>query len=295
MKSSLLACCLALAVSMQAQKIDMNDTLVFVDHQPFALYLTQPNSFSPLPNTDIFTLEGNYAIESVLFEFPAPVRELKPFFYHELRFPATGDTISILYEGNDFSRHLAEQVVRFGLLPGKDDSANRKAVNRFRDEYAGIKTYEKKLEDITSFLNYTRNFNLQAARDRSKPVSVVNNRAIMQDGVMIGTINLAADLTQTNTALQSPISRPRAGGARTYSSISTTDYETRVKTEAEVFFPGGFRVETTRLSDHYTNINNKQEIGYQLYSISRKKKYKNGESDDFVIRFLCFLIEDYRL
>lgn len=295
MKRIPLICWLCLSLGAGAQSIELNDTMIFSGKKPFALYIATPNSFSPLPNTDIFTLEGNYVIESVLFEFPAPVRELKPFFYHELRFPATGDTLSILYEGNDFSRHLAEQVVRFGLLPGKDNAANRMAVSRFREEYTGIKNYEKKLEDIKSFLNYTRNFNLQAARDRSKPVSVVNNRVIMQDGVMIGTINLAADLTQTNAALQSPVSRPRASGARTYSSISTTDYETRVKTEAEIFFPGGYKVETTRLSDHYTNINNKQEIGYQLFTISRKKKYKNGESDDFVIRYLCFLIEDYRL
>ncbi len=279
----------------QAQPIDLNDSVIFNAKKPFALYINTPNSFSALPNTDIFTLAGDYAIESVLFEFPAPVRELKPFFFHELRFPATGDTLSIIYEGNDFTRHLAEQTARYGLLPGKDDSANRVAVRKFREEYEGIRNYEKKIHEVESFLNYTRQFNLQAVRDRSQPVTLVNNRVIMQDGIMIGTINLAKDLTQTNAALQSPVSRPRASGARTYSTIGTTDYETRIKTEAEVFFPGGFMVQTTRLSDHYTNINNKQEVGYKLYSVSRKKNYKNGEGDDFIIRFLCFLVEDYRL
>ena len=80
-----------------------------------------------------------------------------------------------------------------------------------------------------------------------------------------------------------------------FSTISTTDYERRVKNEAEIFLPTGVQVKTVRLSDHYTNINNKKEIGYPLFAISRKKNYKSGEGDDFVIRFLCFLIEDHRL
>ena len=295
MKRYLLFGLLSLSVPGLAQQLELNDSVIFVDKKPAALYIALPNSFSSLPNTDIFNLDGSYAIESVLFEFPAPVRELKPFFYYELRFPATGDTLSMYYEGNDFTRHLAELTVRYGLLPGKDDSANRSAVAHFRKDYAGIKSFENKFEEVRSFLNYTRKFNLQAVRDRSKPLTIVNNRVIMQDGVTIGTINLAKDLTQTNAALRSPVSRPRANGSGTFNTISTTDYETRVKTESEIFFPGGFMVETIRLSDHYTNINNKQEIGYKLFSISRKKNYKSGEGDDFVIRFLCFLVEDYRL
>jgi hypothetical protein len=273
----------------------MNDTLVLVDQQPFALYLTQPNSFSPLPNTDLFTLDGGYAIEAVLFEFAAPVRELKPFYFYELRFPVTGDTISVFYDGNNFPRHLAEQTVKYGLLPGKDEKANKEAVSKFREKYAGVAAMEKKVDEISSFLNYTRNFSAQVVRDRTKPVTLVNNRAIMQDGVMVGTINLGKDLTQTNAALQPPTSRPRANGAGNFSTISTTDYETRVKTEAEIFLPGGVQVQTIRLSDHYTNINNKNEIGYPLFALSRKKNYKSGEGDDFVLRFLCFLIEDHRL
>ncbi len=295
MKKYLLVGFLGLSVPGPAQQIELNDSVIFADKQPAALYIAMPNSFSALPNTDIFNLDGSYAIESVLFEFPAPVRELKPFFYYELRFPATGDTLSMYYEGNDFTRHLAELAIRYRLLPGKDDSVNRSAVRHFKEDYAGIKSYDKKLEEIGVFLNYTRKFNLQAVRDRSKPLTIVNNRVIMQDGITIGTINLAKDLTQTNAALSSPVSRPRANGSGTFNSISTTDYETRVKTESEIFFPGGFMVETIRLSDHYTNINNKQEVGYKLFSISRKKNYKSGEGDDFVIRFLCFLVEDYRL
>ena len=244
---------------------------------------------------DIFTLDGSYAIEAVLFEFAAPVREQKPFYYYELRFPATMDTLSIFYDGTDFTRHLAEQAVKYKLLPGKDDKANKEAVRQFREQYTGIAVLENKVEEIRTFLNYTRNFSAQVIRDRTKPVTLVNNRVIMQDDVMVGTINLSKDLTQTNAALRSPASRGRPSGMGSFSTISTTDYETRVKNEAEIFLPGGVQVQTLRLSDHYTNINNKKEIGYTLFSISRKKNYNSGEGDDFVIRFLCFLIEDHRL
>jgi hypothetical protein len=278
-----------------AQVITLNDSVIFADAKPAAFYISQPNSFSTLPNTDIFTLEGNYAIEAVLFEFAAPVRELKAFHYYQLRFPATGDTLSIFYEGNDFTRHLAEQAIKYQLLPGKDEKANKAAVNKFRGEYEGIALLDKKLEEIKSFLNYTRAFNLQVVRDRTKPVTLLNNRRIMQDDVMIGTINLAKDLTQTNAALQSPNQRARPGGMGTFSTISTTDYETRIKNEAEIFFLNGVQVKTLSLSDHYTNINNKKEIGYGLFSISKKKSYDVGEGDDFLIRFLCFLVEDHRL
>lgn len=282
-------------VLTQAQVITLNDSVIFSEGRPAAFYISQPNSFSTLPNTDIFTLEGNYAIEAVLFEFAAPVRELKSFYFYQLRFPATLDTLSILYEGNNFTRHLAELAIRYQLLPGKDEKANQAAIRAFREQYSGITMLEKKLEDIKSFLHYTRAFNLQVVRDRTKPVTLVNNRKIMQDGVMIGTINLAMDLTQTNAALQSPSQRARPSGMGSFSTISTTDYETRIKNEAEIFFLNGVQVKTLSLSDHYTNINNKNEIGYGLFALSKKKTYKIGEGDDFLIRFLCFLVEDHRL
>lgn len=278
-----------------AQVITLNDSVIFSDAKPAAFYISQPNSFSTLPNTDIFTLDGSYAIEAVLFEFAAPVRELKPFYFYQLRFPATRDTISIFYDGKDFPRHLAEQAIKYQLLPGKDERVNKEAIMQFREQYSGIGVLGKKLEEIKSFLNYTRAFNLQVVRDRTKPVTLVNNRKIMQDGVMIGTINLAKDLTQTNAALQSPTQRSRVSGMGSFSTISTTDYETRIKNESEIFFLNGVQVKTLSLSDHYTNINNKKEIGYELFALSRKKNYNTGEGDDFLIRFLCFLIEDQRL
>lgn len=298
MKRYLLLCALGFSLFGQAQRITLNDSVIFSDNKPYALYISFPNSFSALPNTDIFNLDGSYAVETVLLEFPALVRELKPFFYYEIRFPVTGDTLSVIYDGTDFTRHLAEQVVGFRLLPGSDESENRAAVENFRNQYTGVHSYQEKIKETKNFLNYTRNFDLQAVRDRTKPVSLVNNRVIMQDGVIIGIINLAKDLSQTNMALQSPVSRPRATGRGSFSTISTTDYETRVKTESEISYPGGLplqRAAIGRISDHYTNINNPKEIGYQLFSISRKKKYKSGEGEDFLIRYLCFLVEDYRL
>ena len=246
----------------------------------------------PRYNIEVFNLQGKTAIEAEVIEFASPVKELKPFFYYELRFPAIPDTFSLYHDGEAFPQALAKIMADYKLL--KDDKIDTGAVNYFKKVYPGGAALQAKINEVTDYLNVTRNFDEQVIRDRTKPVSIINDRIIMQDGVKIGNINTIQNVRETNTPIYATGQRSSYGQAPVnYTYIA--DYVMKITEETEIHFPNGRKLERDRVRNNYFSWNKKGETGYNLFEISKKRKYKVGSGSENLIRWICFLIEDYDL
>ena len=55
-------------------------------------------------------------------------------------------------------------------------------------EYKGNELLQSKIKEFETYLNENRYLNEQVVRDRTKPVTIVNNKVIMQDGKKIGLL-----------------------------------------------------------------------------------------------------------
>src|SRR5205085_3726980 len=94
------------------------------------------------------------------------------------------DTIAIYHEGQAFTLELATILQKYHLLDG--NKINNDSLSHFKKVYNGNALLLAKVKEFETYLNENRFFNEQVVRDRTKPVTIVNDRIIMQDGKRIG-------------------------------------------------------------------------------------------------------------
>lgn len=285
----LLLCSIMPAIS---QEVLLKDSIIYINNNPAAIYSTAISNGMQRYNVTIHTLNGKTAIEAELIAFTAPVKELRSFFYYELRFPMIPDTFSLYHDGEAFPLALAKIMADYRLL--KDNKIDTGAVNYFKKVYPGGTALQARINDVTDYLNVTRNFDEQVIRDRTKPVSIINDRIIMQDGIKIGYINSIQNIKETNIPIYGTGQKSAYGQAPVnYTYIA--DYVMKITEETEIHFPNGRKIERDRVRNNYFSWNKKGETGYTLFEISKKRKYKVGSGSENLIRWICFLIEDYDL
>lgn len=285
----LLLCSIMPAIS---QEVLLKDSIIYINNNPAAKYSTAISNGMPRYNVTIHTLNGKTAIEAELIAFTAPVKELRSFFYYELRFPMIPDTFSLYHDGEAFPLALAKIMADYRLLTeNKIDTA---ALHYFKSEYAGGRQLQKKINEMTDYLNLTRSFNEQVIRDRTKPVSIVNDRVIMQDGVKIGFIATIQNAQSTNIPIYATGQKGSFGKPPVdYTYIA--DYEIKVTEETVIYLANGTKIDRQRIRNNFVSVSNVAVNGTRLFEISKKKKYKVGSGNENLLRWICFLIEDYDL
>lgn len=124
------------------------------------------------------------------------------------------------HEGQAFPLELATLLRDYRLL--ENNKINRSAWRKFKYTYTGNYDLKAKIKSYENYLVETRFFDEQVERDRSKPVTIINDKIIMQDGKKIGLIvtktNISGGLGQTTTYTQVK-SRDNSTGVQ----ISTTE------------------------------------------------------------------------
>ena len=164
-----------------------------------------------------------------------------------------------------------------------NDQLDKNGVANFKSNYPGGSALMAKIQSFEVYLNGSRYFNEQVNRDRTKPVTIINDRIIMQDGIKIGTISEAQNLQVTNQSAQiQPLENLR-------------DYNSRAANKAQLFFANGRKIDLNTDFTQYEKTLTKGEKGYLLYEISRPKNLSPGSYTDQLLKRICYLIEDYAL
>ncbi|MGB4845061.1 MAG: hypothetical protein WBP16_11390 [Ferruginibacter sp.] len=270
-------------VILSAQDVRLNDSVIFINNKPIAFYAKELSNSTLRYNIEVYNANDYILIKAEVIKFNAPVPELKPFYYYELSFPPMADTFAIYIEDEAFPLVLAKIIRDYNLI--SNDQLNKKGVDRFIRSYEGGPALLAKIRSVEDYLNETRNLHEQVVRDRTKPVTIINDRIIMQDGIKIGTIR--------KTGEDPPIGKtagtnqpPALTGQSEYNKAVANIYRIFLETERQASLYG----------QNYTGDLRKGDLGYELYQLSRPKKNNGyGSVEDLILQRICLLIADYSL
>lgn len=276
-----------IAVCTTAQDVRLNDSVIFINNKPVALYAKGLNSSAPHYNMEVYSFDDYVLIKAEVIKLDAPVIELEPFYYHEITFPPTADTLAIYIEDEDFTRVMAKLISDYDLI--SKNGLNRKNVTRFINEYYGAYAFRAKLKSIENYLNETRHFNEQVKRDRTKPVTIINEKIIMQDGVEIGFVSMleSAQVVTVPSSIYDPSDPLKTFPKAPYETI-------KYSRERQVFLANGSKVYISSLYyDKEKALKKNIGTGKSLYEISKIKD--NINYSEFLLKSICFYIENYAL
>ena len=273
------------AAVLYAQNVVLTDSVIYIDNKPVALYHKELSKSTPRYNIEVYNFTKELLLKAEVIKFEAPVEELQPFFYYEFAF-STGDTTAIYVEDEAFSLVLANLIKEYNLI--SNNKLNTDALSKFRHTYPGIAALTVKIKAFEDYLDETRSFSQQVKRDRSKPVKILNDRIIMQDGKKIGLIYEVNNYTESNRYSLT---------TTTNSTPSTTfvDKKTNTITATEFYLSNGKKVEVKKNYRDYNTSSLSEEKGEVLYKASKTKKINTGSYTDWLLRRICFLIEDFSL
>jgi hypothetical protein len=294
MKSLKLLSILILGVSSVGftQDVQLANATIYFDNKPVALYTTSISKNLPRYNVEVSTLNGMPVIKAEVIEFAAPVTELKPFYYYELQFPTINERFSIYYEGEAFPMALAKLMAEYKLIAG--DAIDTAAVKHFKETYEGRFALMARIFKMIDYLNLTRNFDDQVSRDRTKPVTILNERVIMQDGVQIGTINTNTNYKETSIPIYAPI-QVATFGKPVVNQTYVADHVITGSTETEIHISNGHNLDIRHIRNDFSSVSKNSGTGYHLFQISQKDNYPLGSGSEDLLHWICFLIEDYDL
>ncbi len=260
-----------------AQEIYIGDSVIFFDKKPVALYAKE---LSPTPlryNIEILNLNYQSLIKAEVMKFDAPVAELKPFYYYELTFPTVKDTFSIYLEDEAFLIVLSKIMRDYKLI--KNNALNEPAYRKFKKTYPGGPAFSAQMKTVVDYLDDTRNFREQIIRNRTKPVSIVNDRVIMQDGKKVGFII--------------------PGSASKMDTLNRVHIATDQEWDgSQVQLMSGRVVDLKKLSggaNYYYFDKDAYRPGEKLYHNSILVNSKKGPGNEYMLRKVCYLIENYAL
>jgi hypothetical protein len=285
-----------ITASTFAQDVKLNDSVIFINDKPVALYSKELSKSTPRYNMEVYSFDDYVLIKAEVIKFNAPVAELRPFYYYELTFPPTADTFAMYIEEEAFPLVLAKIIRDYDLI--NKNELNKKNVAKFISQYYGGPALLAKIKSFEDHLNETRYFNEQVKRDRTKPVTIINDRIIMQDGVKIGLIAEYKNSELSNRPVAYIQDSSRIGiGTRVVSEqvISTTS-------ETQILIYDGRRVDNLRYYNTWSNeerVNKSMQerlgSGRNLYQVSKSANKKISNHTDQLLMRVCYLIEDYAL
>jgi hypothetical protein len=285
--------------AISAQEVSLNDSVIFINEKPVALYEKQPANAAEHYNMAVYSFGDDVLIKAEVIKFNAPVAELKPFYYYELSFPQTADSFAIYIEEQNFPLVLGKIIRDYNLI--SKNELNRNNVSRFIKEYYGGPALLAKIKSFEDHLDETRYFNEQVKRDRTKPVSIVNDRIIMQDGVKIGLIAQVQNSKVSKQIYQPAFavydsSRTGVTERILYNEVITTSDET------QILLNSSRRIDDTRYysdwsRDDRTNKSIQARIASErnLYQVSKAANKRMNSSNDAILMRVCYLIENYLL
>jgi len=198
-----------------AQEITLSDSIIYFDNKPAAYYLKTINESDPHYNIYIISLDYELLLAAQVVKFQAPVRELKSFYYYDLILQSNKDTFPMYHEGQAFPLELATLLRDYKLLD--NNKISKSSWRKFKYTYTGNADLKAKIKTYENYLVETRFYDEQVERDRTKPVTIENDRIIMQDGKKIG-------LVITKTSLPGG-----TGMTTTYTQVKSRDNSTGVQ------------------------------------------------------------------
>jgi len=295
--TTLLSACFITAV-LFAQDVRLSDSVIFINGKPVALYSKELSKSTPRYNMEVYSFDDYVLIKAEVVKFNAPVAELRPFFYYELTFPPTADTFAIYIEEEAFPLVLAKIIRDYSLIDKNE--LNKKNLARFISKYYGGPALTAKIKSFEDHLVETRYFNEQEKRDRSKPVTIINDRVIMQDGVKIGLIVQVQNSglsRQPYEPLTTVYDSSRIGVTQRILSeqVVTTSNET------QILLYNGRKIDKLRYYNAWSEEPSKRSVKQKtttersLYQVSKKAYKKNAIYSDGLLMIACYLIEDYAL
>jgi hypothetical protein len=261
------------------EDVRLNDSVIFINNKPVALYDKQINNAAKRYSMGVYSFTDYVLMKAELLIFSAPVDELKPFYYYELTFPPTNDTISVYIE-EDLSAALSKLIRDYKLI--SNDQLDKNGVKQLKAHYAGVPALAAKVKEMQDYLNDTRQLNQQVVRDRTKAVKITKEKKIIQDGEIIGSyVHTTTERQVTNTTLQTQF-------LETQSSFNKN-----VADGSIIYLENNYKVSSSGYS--YPDRLGKGERGYKLYKASMSKDIVPGSIEELMLIRICILIEDFCL
>ena len=276
-----------------AQDIWLNDSVIFINNKPIALYSKWLNNSTPRYNMEVYSFDEYVLIKAEVIKFNAPVEELESFFYYEITFPQTADTFAVYIEDEEFPLVLAKIIKDYNLIDynliGKNE-LNKKNLSSFIATYHGGPALTAKIKFFEDYLNETRHFSEQVKRDRTKSVTIINDKIIMQDGVKIGFFSYSETSRATDRPTSVIYDKSNYGIPITVVEQNEIVYSRK----KQVYLANGNEVYIGReYYDYWNNAKTKKLYHSNLYELSKTKNLKNAEES--LLQQACFLIENYAL
>ncbi len=271
-----------------AQDVRLNDSVIFINNKPVALYAKEINSSVQRYNMEVYSFDDYVLIKAEVIKFAAPVVELESFYYYEITFPPTADTFAIYIEDEAFPLVLAKMIRDYDLI--NKNELNKKNLSRFITNYPGGHAFTAKIKSFETYLNETRHFSEQVKRDRTKPVTIIGDKIIMQDGVKIGFFSYSESSRATNR----PTSVIRDKSSYGLPITVVEQNEIIYSRKNQVFLANGTEVYIGQeYYDYWNSGKSKKQVPTGLFEISKTKDLKNAQES--LLRDACFLIENYAL
>lgn len=288
-----------LTAVLSAQDVRLSDSVIFVNDKPVALYSKELNRSTLKYNMEVYSFDDYVLIKAEVIKFNAPVAELKPFYYYELTFPPTADTFAVYIEEEAFPVVLAKIIKDYGLIDKNE--LNKKNLARFISEYYGGPALGAKIKSFNDYLVETRYLNEQEKRDRTKPVSIINDRIIMQDGVKIGLI-VQVQNSKISRQNVEPVTFINDSSRIGVSQRIRTEEVVTTSTETQIQLYSGRRIDNLRYYKNWSREDRPKKAApakttseRSLYQVSKAANKRIGANTDLLLMKVCYLIEDYAL
>ena len=270
-----------------AQEINLTDSVIYFDKKPVAYYVKELNLTNPHYNVYVISMDKKLLVAAQVAEFEAPVRELKSFYYYNLIFKDQKDTIAIYHEGQAFTLELATLLKQYHLLDG--NKINKDSLAHFKKTYNGNALLLAKVKEFETYLNDNRFFNEQVVRDRTKPVTIVNDKIIMQDGKKIGIIAINTDSAGDFTFVKVKNHEYNSMGIR----INNEDVGPANYKNIQVMLTTDRMVDASKVLIDGADKRDRHDGTHPLYesSVKLNKTYRN----EAILWAVCQLVENYLL
>ncbi len=276
-------------INLAAQDVRLNDSVIFINNNPIALYSKGLSNSPQRYNMEVYSFTDYVLIKAEVIKFNAPVAELRPFYYYELTFPPIADTFAIYIEEEAFPLVLGKIIRDYNLI--SNDQLNKKAVAYFKSSYYGGPALLAKIKSFEDYLNETRYFNEQALRDRTKPVIIINDKVIMQDGVKIGLITEVQNYNVTNRPVSVYTDKSNYG----IPFKVVPDQVITSSKERQILLPNERKIDKYGITSQWMPLQQKNKTEKNLYKISVPANGKISSYTDDLLKWVCFLIENYSL
>jgi len=292
-----LSACLITVISF-AQDVRLSDSVIFINDKPIALYSKELSKSTPRYNMEVYSFDDYVLIKAEVVKFNAPVAELKSFYYYELTFPPTTDTFAMYIEEEAFPLVLGKIIKDYGLIDKNE--LNKKNLARFIGQYYGGPALAAKIKSFEDYLVETRYFNEQEKRDRSKPVTIINDRIIMQDGVKIGLI-IQVQNSDIKKQIYEPVTTVYDSSRIGVRQRILTEEVVTTSNETQIQLYSGRRVDNLRYYKNWSSERTKRAVPTKtgsersLYQVSKAANKRLGANTDYLLMKVCYLIEDYAL